>query len=89
MGKHKWTEEQDQFIRDNWRKLSDQQIANRLEVKWWKVASRRQAMGFGKGTNVSTREPDPHMFDVREFRCWITGGGRAMEPHTIARRKAA
>lgn len=89
MIRHQWTPAQDQFLRDNWRKLSDQQIGNRIELPWWKVASRRQALGFHKGLKVDQREPDPDIFDVREFRCWITGGGRSMEPQTIERRQAA
>lgn len=88
--RHKWTPEQEQFVIDNWQKLSDRQMSNRLGIRWTKIASRRQKLGLHKGHKASqVKAPNAAMFDVREFECWITGGPRSMEPQTIARRQAA
>lgn len=75
MGQHYWTREEEQFIRRNWKKMTDIEMAEHLGMTRKAVGSKRGALGFSRDTGLPVR-PASKYFDPHQYECWLTGEPR-------------
>lgn len=74
---HKWTQEQDAFICRRWRKMSDKEMAEALGLRYGSVKARRALLGYSRvAQKAAAKAVDSPYFNVRQYRCWLTGEKR-------------
>jgi hypothetical protein len=70
---HRWTPKQINFIKRNWHKMSDEDIARAFKITREQVKAQRNRMGLQKYHRPRKVEVDDGIyFNAQARRCWLT-----------------